>query len=137
VTEPFASQARVRTSTAVILVVDDEIAVTGVISAVLGKSGYTVHCAHDGGEGVQMASSCKPDLIIMDITMPSMSGYEATEKIKANPELKNVPVIFLSGKSAAEDGGEAFRKGGATYLQKPFNSNQLRDLVALTLLTAR
>lgn len=120
-----------------VLVVDDETAVTGVISTVLGKSGYQVHCAHDGEEGVRLASECKPDLIIMDITMPTMSGYDATEKIKSNPELKNVPVIFLSGKSAAEDGGEAFRKGGATYLQKPFNSNQLRDLVALTLLTAR
>jgi len=136
-TEPFSSNARVRTSVGVILVVDDETAVTGVISAVLGKNGYQVFCAHDGAEGVRLAAECKPDLIIMDITMPTMSGYDATEKIKSNPELKNVPVIFLSGKSAAEDNGEAFRKGGATYLQKPFNSNQLKDLVTLTLLTAR
>ena len=126
-----------RKSAGTILVVDDETAITGVITAVLGKNGYQVFCAHDGADGVRLAAECKPDLIIMDITMPTMSGYEATSQIKNNPELKNVPVIFLSGKSAAEDGGEAFRKGGATYLQKPFNSSQLKDLVTLTLLTAQ
>jgi CheY-like chemotaxis protein len=120
-----------------ILVVDDETAVTGVVSAMLGKHGYQVFCAHDGAEGVRLASECNPDLVIMDITMPTMSGYEATSRIKSNPNLKHVPVIFLSGKSASEDGGAAFRHGGATYLQKPFSASQLRDLVTLTLMTAR
>ena len=136
-TEQNSQNPQVQKSAGTILVVDDETAITGVISAMLGKSGYQVFCAHDGAEGVRLASECKPDLIIMDITMPTMSGYEATSQLKNNPQLKNVPVIFLSGKSAAEDGGEAFRHGGATYLQKPFSANQLKDLVTLTLLTAR
>ncbi len=116
-----------------VLVVDDEEAVTGVIKAVLSKEGYQIHLAHDGLEGVRMAEQVRPDLIIMDITMPGMDGYEATEKLKQIPALANVPIIFLTGKSASEDGGLAFAKGGVSFVRKPFSGKQLRDLVALAM----
>ncbi len=116
-----------------ILVVDDEEAVTGVIQAVLSREGYRVHLAHDGAEGVKLASQVQPDLIIMDITMPGMDGYEATERLKQDPKLADVPIIFLTGKSASEDGGKAFAKGGVSYVRKPFTGQQLRDLVALAM----
>jgi CheY-like chemotaxis protein len=116
-----------------ILVIDDEEAVTGVIQAVLSREGYRVHLAHDGAEGVKLASQVQPDLIIMDITMPGMDGYEATERLKQDPKLTDVPIIFLTGKSASEDGGRAFAKGGVSYVRKPFTGQQLRDLVALAM----
>ncbi|MFQ6008353.1 MAG: response regulator [Candidatus Zixiibacteriota bacterium] len=119
--------------TGTILVVDDEEAVRGVLEAVLSKEGHQVHLAQDGAEGVKLASQVQPDLIIMDITMPGMDGYEATERLKQDPKLADVPVIFLTGKSAGEDGGKAFAKGGVSYVRKPFTGQQLRDLVALAM----
>jgi CheY-like chemotaxis protein len=116
-----------------ILVVDDETVVTGSIQAVLSKEGYRVHLAHDGTEGVNLASRINPDLIIMDITMPGMDGYETAERLKQIPALKDVPIIFLTGKSASEDNGMAFAKGGVSFVRKPFSSKQLRDLVALAM----
>ncbi|HVP06525.1 MAG TPA: response regulator [Candidatus Acidoferrum sp.] len=118
-----------------ILVVDDEDAITGLMSAILTKEGYTVHIAGNGVDGVASASQCKPDIIFMDITMPDMDGYQATSQIKQNPALKDIPIIFLSGKSASEDGGRSFATGGLTYMRKPFTSQQLRDMVTLTLMS--
>lgn len=109
--------------TGTILVVDDETAVTGSIEAVLSKEGYQVHLAHNGTEGVNLASQVKPDLIIMDITMPGRDGYEATERLKQIPALKDVPIIFLTGKSASEDDGMAFAKGGTRLSASRFPVN--------------
>ncbi len=118
-----------------ILVIDDEDAITGLMMAILTKEGYTVNIAGNGVDGVASASQCKPDIIFMDITMPDMDGYQATSQIKQNPALRDVPIIFLSGKSASEDGGRSFATGGTTYMRKPFTSQQLRDMVALTLMS--
>ena len=125
------------TKTGTILVIDDEEAVTGVIQAVLSKEGYQVHLAHNGAEGLKLAGQVKPDLIIMDITMPGMDGYEATKQLKHDPSLAEIPIIFLTGKSAGEDGGKAFAAGGVSFVRKPFSSQQLRDLVALAMESLR
>lgn len=122
-----------RSESASILIIDDDQAVTGVVKAVLEKDGYSVLEAHSGTEGLAKAEELRPDLIIMDISMPDMDGYAATEKIKENPSLRDIPVIFLSGRSAIEDGGRSFAKGGLTYMRKPFTNKQIRDLVVLTL----
>lgn len=122
-----------RSESASILIIDDDQAVTGVVKAVLEKDGYSVLEAHSGTEGLAKAEELRPDLIIMDISMPDMDGYAATEKIKENPAIRDIPVIFLSGRSAIEDGGRSFAKGGLTYMRKPFTNKQIRDLVALTL----
>ena len=116
-----------------ILVIDDEEATRELLQAVLSRAGHTVLTAEDGEKGVVMAEESRPDLIFMDIIMPNMSGYEATERLKKNPDLKEIPVVFLSGKSAAEDGGRAFTHGGLTYVKKPISPKQVTELVALTL----
>lgn len=123
--------------TPVVLVVDDEDAITGLVTMILAREGYTVHAAGNGVDGVAMACQVRPDLILMDITMPDMDGYEATRHIKQDPVLGNIPVIFLSGRSAAEDGGRSFATGGLTFMRKPFTALQLKDLVALTLLSTK
>ena len=118
-------------SNAKILVVDDDPAISGLISTILGKDGHEVTIARSGAEAIQVASDLHPHLILMDISMPDMDGYEATAQIKGKPDLKNTPVIFLTGRSAAEDGGRAFNAGGLTFMRKPFTAQQLRDLVSL------
>lgn len=118
-------------SKAKILVVDDDPAISGLIVAILGKEGYDVTVANNGAVGVDLAAKEHPKLILMDITMPDMDGYEATRQIKATPALKDTPVIFLTGRSASEDGGRAFGSGGLTFMRKPFTAQQLKDLVAL------
>ena len=121
------------TKTAVILVIDDDETITGLITTVLSAAGHQVYAASNGNDGLQLAEVNQPDLILMDIGLPGMDGYEVTEKLKQNPRLHSVPVIFLTGRSASEDAGRAFGVGGATYIQKPFTNQQLRDLVALAL----
>jgi CheY-like chemotaxis protein len=120
-----------------VMVIDDDSAITGLIEAVLNRDGYQVFIANSGGEGIAMAREVKPNLILMDITMPDMDGYEATKQLKADPTLMSIPVIFLTGKSASEDGGRAFATGGLTYMRKPFSNQQLRDLVMLAMQSIR
>ena len=121
----------------IILVIDDDKTITSLIRTILEKEGYTVQSANDGIVGVEMAQSIKPDLILMDITMPGIDGYEATKKIKHNPGTRDIPIIFLTGKSASEDGGKAFAMGGVSFMRKPFQPQQLKDLVRLALESIR
>jgi CheY-like chemotaxis protein len=116
-----------------VLVIDDEAAVTGSIQAILKPEGYEVHVADGGQKGIALAEQIHPDLIILDIKMPDLDGYQTAERLKQIPVLKAVPIIFLTGKTASEDGGMAFARGGASFVRKPFSSRQLRDLVALAM----
>ena len=120
-----------------ILVIDDDDTITNLIKTILTKEGYTVKSANDGIVGVEMAQNLGPDIILMDITMPGIDGYEATKKIKQDPKTKDIPIIFLTGKSASEDGGKAFAMGGVTFMRKPFQPQQLKDLVRLALESIR
>ncbi|MEW5994962.1 MAG: response regulator [Candidatus Zixiibacteriota bacterium] len=121
------------TRTGTVLVIDDEQAVTGVIKAILTKEGYQVHIANNGQSGVRLAADVKPDLIILDITMPDLDGYTTAELIKNTPGLANTPIIYLTGRTADEDGGRAFASGGASFVRKPFTGKQLSDLVKLAM----
>jgi len=116
-----------------ILVVDDEPVLISLLEKVLSTDGHTVHCATSGQEGIEKARAIIPDLILMDILMPDMDGYEVTARIKALPDLYDTPIIFLTGKAVAEDGGRSFAVGGAVYLPKPFKERQIRDVVNLVL----
>ncbi len=121
----------------VILVIDDEEVVTSMLRALLTNEGYEVHTAGGGREAVDLALKVKPKLIIMDILMPDLDGYQATELIKQNPTLKEIPVIFLTGRSPEEDAGRAYATGATTFLRKPFSDEQIRNLVVLALQSVR
>jgi len=116
-----------------VLVAEDEAVVAKLLNKILTREGYEVELAVNGQEAMDKAASFKPDLIIMDIDMPKLNGYEAAAKIKESPELKDIPIVFLSGKAPNEDGGRAFCSGGLTYVCKPFTNWQITDLVNLTL----
>ncbi len=122
-----------KTRNGVVLVVDDERLVRELIKNILARDGYVVHAAEDGEQGVAMAGDLRPDVIIMDITMPGIDGYEATEQIRLNSDLAKTPVVFLTGTSAAEDGGSAFESGGASYCRKPLTARQIRQAVEAVL----
>jgi CheY-like chemotaxis protein len=116
-----------------ILIVDDEQLMRDVLRRVLAKQDHLVLAAASGEEALELCVENKPDLVLMDIIMPGMDGYEATARLKRLPGLSEVPVVFLSGKAPAEDGGRSSAVGGTIFLSKPFNESQIRDVVNLVL----
>jgi two-component system, cell cycle response regulator DivK len=112
-----------------ILVVEDQEDLRGVLRDLLTGSGYTVIEAADGEAGVAKAESDHPNLILMDIQMPVIDGYEATRRIKAVPALKPTPVIAVSSFAMKGDEEKARAAGCDHYVTKPYSPMQLLRLV--------
>ncbi len=108
-----------------ILVVDDSATVRKLISGKLEKSGHTVICAEDGVEGMTKIEESLPDLVLLDITMPRMDGYEVCKQIRANPASRNVPVVMISGKDGFFDKVRGRMAGTTGYITKPFGPETL------------
>jgi phosphoserine phosphatase RsbU/P len=104
-----------------ILIVDDTPINIGVISGAL-KDTYKTKVATSGEKALEIANgSDKPDLILLDVLMPHMDGYEVCRRLKANPETRDIPVIFLTGQTGAEDETMGFEAGAVDYIHKPFS----------------
>lgn len=112
-----------------VLVVDDSATDTHLLSELLKKNGYTVLTATTGEEGVAKAKKEKPDLILMDIVMPGMSGFEATRSISKDPETAKIPVIICSTKGQETDKAWGLRQGAKDYLVKPVNEKVLIEKI--------
>ncbi len=112
-----------------ILIVDDTLANLRLLAGILKEEGYKVRPAPSGPLGLSAARSKTPDLILLDINMPEMNGYEVCEALKADEDLKDVPVIFLSALSETEDKLKAFEAGGVDYITKPFQYEEVRARV--------
>jgi twitching motility two-component system response regulator PilH len=108
-----------------ILIVDDSPTQLNVISRVLTKHGYEIITAEDGEIGVQKAVNEKPDIILMDVVMPKLNGFQATRQITRNPATSHIPVIMLTSKDQDTDKVWAERQGAADYLTKPPNESDL------------
>ena len=108
-----------------ILIVDDSPTQLNVISKILSKHGYDVITAEDGEIAVQKAASEKPDIILMDVVMPNLNGFQATRQITKNPETSHIPVIMLTSKDQETDRVWAERQGASDYLTKPPNESDL------------
>ena len=104
-----------------ILVVEDNEDNMYLIRVLLQKSGFAILEASDGAEGVELAVKEKPDLILMDIQLPRLDGYEATKRIKANKETKDIPVIALTSYALVGDREKALNAGCDGYIEKPIN----------------
>ncbi len=102
-----------------ILIVDDSPTQLNGLSKVLAKNGYEIITAEDGEQGVEKAVSEKPDIILMDVVMPNLNGFQATRQITRNPETRHIPVIMLTGKDQETDRVWAERQGASDYLIKP------------------
>jgi len=105
-----------------ILVVDDEADVAKVIQIRLTANGYEVLSACDGPEGLELAQKEKPDLILLDILMPDMDGFQTLEKLKRDSQTKSIPVIMLTAQSQLNDVTKATNLGAEDYIVKPFDS---------------
>jgi DNA-binding response OmpR family regulator len=121
--------------TAKIMVVDDEPEITEIIEAFLDNAGYTVKVQNDPQVAVKMAAEMKPDLILLDIMMPGIDGYTICNRIKEDPALGNIPVIFLTGKDSKDDQGRSFQVGGDMFIKKPFSCERLLEIVNIVLLS--
>ena len=112
-----------------ILVVEDTEDNRQILRDLLSMAGYDMIEAHDGAEGVARASEHKPDLILMDIQMPVMDGYEATRRLKADPALKAIPVIVITSYALSGDEEKARAAGCDDYVTKPYSPMQLLRLI--------
>jgi CheY-like chemotaxis protein len=118
-----------------ILLVEDNEMNRDMLSRRLVRGGYEVIIAEDGARGVAMASSDRPDLILMDMSLPVIDGWEATRRIKATPELCKIPVIALTAHAMATDREKALRAGCDDYDTKPIELQRLLGKIE-TLLAA-
>lgn len=108
-----------------ILIVDDTPENLQVLSNTLSQQGYKIRCVVTGQMGIRAARSASPDLILLDIRMPEMNGYEVCELLKSDPQTTEIPVIFLSALDEAFNKVRAFTIGGADYITKPFQVEEV------------
>jgi diguanylate cyclase (GGDEF)-like protein len=112
-----------------ILVVDDRIENLELLSSILTKAGYEVRRAINGSSALMGVKSASPDMILLDINMPDMNGYEVCRKLKQDPEHKEIPVIFISALDDGLDKVKAFSAGGIDYISKPFEMMEVLSRV--------
>ena len=113
-----------------ILIAEDERDIRDLIAFTLQFAGHQVLTANNGEEAVQITLAEIPDLVLTDVRMPKMTGYEACKLIKANPATQHIPVIFLSAKGQEAEVQTGLDSGGDEYLLKPFAPDQLTRKVA-------
>lgn len=113
-----------------ILIVEDDPLMSRMYEKIFSFDKYDIVMAENGEEGVDKARNEKPNLILMDIMMPKMNGLEALEKIKADPELKNIPVVMLTNLAGDKDAETALAKGAVKYIIKSEQDpKQVSDMV--------
>ena len=108
-----------------ILVVEDHDDNRRIMRDLLSANGYHVIEAHTGVEGVSVAQRQRPDLILMDIQLPGIDGYEATRRIKSLPDLKAIPIVAVTSYALSGDDKKAFSAGCDDYVTKPFSPREL------------
>ena len=113
-----------------ILIVDDVPANLKVLGDMLKSEGYKVRPVLSGMQAIQVAEKEKPDIILLDVMMPDMNGYEVCKLLKENKNLCDIPVIFISALSDTADIVKALNSGGVDYISKPFQGEEVRARVA-------
>jgi two-component system alkaline phosphatase synthesis response regulator PhoP len=116
-----------------ILVVDDDPFIVQVLQEDLKDIGYTVHCAYDGQAALQSVQQYRPNLIILDVSMPIVNGLEVLEDLRAQPDTRNIPVILVSGEPPKDIFPAIAGQSRIAYLTKPFDFESLNALVQLNL----
>jgi DNA-binding response OmpR family regulator len=108
-----------------ILIAEDERDIRDLIAFTLRFAGHEVFSAANGEEALEMAPKVNPDLVLLDVRMPRMTGYEACRAMKEDPDLKDIPVVFLSAKGQENEIQQGLDAGAEEYLLKPFAPDQL------------
>ena len=112
-----------------ILVIDDNLSILEEITDILRFEGFTVFDANNGLSGLAQAEKIRPDLILCDIFMPDISGYDVVSRLKNNDELKNIPIILVSASVLEESVQTGFDAGAADFLKKPFETEVLLEKI--------
>jgi CheY-like chemotaxis protein len=117
-----------------ILVVDDSKTALFMVTTILKKTPYDIVTAHDGQQAVQVAEAERPDLILMDVVMPHMTGFEACRELKQREQTRSIPVILVTTRGEEENVENGFESGCNDYVTKPVNAQELlakvRDHIA-------
>lgn len=113
-----------------ILIADDEPHIRKLVSFTLCNRGYEVHEATDGGEAYERACDLMPDIVLLDVMMPVMTGYDVLDKLKSNPLTQDIPVVMLSAKSQQSEVQAGLARGALEYICKPFTPKDLVQRVA-------
>jgi len=108
-----------------IVVAEDEHDILELLRFILELNGFEVVTANNGEEAVQQTLAVMPDLVLMDVRMPRMTGHQACQALKANPKTKGIPVVFLSARGQEADIKQGLSLGAADYILKPFSPEEL------------
>ncbi len=110
---------------ATVLIVDDSPTEVHVLKTMLEKNGYSVISATSGEQGIAVAKERKPDVVLMDIVMPGLNGFQATRQLTTNPETAHIPVLIVTTKNQETDRVWGMRQGAKDYLTKPVSEQEL------------
>jgi len=120
-------------SKANILLVDDDPSIIVALEFLMKQQGYQVQIAQNGQQALDMVENFLPNVILLDVMMPGMDGFEVAKRIRANEALSNTQIIFLTAKGTKEDRRKGYKSGGEVYLIKPFDNDELIETVAYAL----
>ena len=112
-----------------VLIIEDEKLIIVSTQMVLEAAGFRVESAVNGEEGIQKAKSVRPDLVLLDIMMPGIDGWETLTRLKRDPETSGIPVIVFTAREHARDHQKSTEMGAADYFRKPFEPDELIELV--------
>lgn len=118
-----------------VLIIDHDEASAAVAGQRLTQEHIEVLCAHDGQDGLTMAAATKPDLILLDVNLPRVSGFDVCRRLKSQPDLAAIPVIFLASADDADERARGLELGAVDYIAKPFDDVELEARVKATLRT--
>lgn len=113
-----------------ILIVDDEPNIVAALEFLLARGGYQVRVANSGEEALRQIERSEPALVLLDVMMPRMSGYEVCRQLRERPEWRSIKVVMLSAKGGETDIGKGFSSGADLYVTKPFSTTELVAKVA-------
>ncbi len=119
-----------------ILIVDDSPTEIHVLKSMLEKHGFEVETAENGTEGIERARELKPDLILMDVVMPGLNGFQATRQLTRDAETASIPVLIVTTKDQETDRVWGMRQGAKDYLTKPVTEKSLLEKINATLAVA-
>jgi len=127
---------KINIQAAKVLVVDDEPEITDIVEAFLSEAGYVVAVENTPTKAIDAARQFQPDVVLLDIMMPGVDGYDICQQIKQEPGLSQVPLIFLTGKDRSDDMGRSFKVGGDMFIKKPFSCERLLEIVNIVVMSA-
>lgn len=115
---------------ATVLAVDDDAVIRGLLQINLELEGYAVLTAVDGADALEVLRTQRPDLVLLDVMMPEVSGWEVLERLRADPRTRDLPVVFLSARAMEADIEKGRELGVDRYVTKPFDPDELMGVVA-------